>query len=61
MQLSALKLKGWEGGPNGPQRFKNRAYKSVYRLKTPKYRLNMDPNLKKLQTKYGLHLTKIQT
>ena len=38
-----------------------RAYKSVYGLKIPKYRLNTDPNLKKIQTKYGLHLTKIQT
>ena len=40
---------------------KIRAYKSVYRLKIPKYRLNTDPNLKKIQTKYSLHLTKIQT
>ena len=33
-----------------------RAYKRVYGLKIPKYRLNTDPNLKKIQTKYGLYL-----
>ena len=38
-----------------------RAYKSVYGLKIPKYRLNTDPNLKKIQTIYGLYLTRIQT
>ena len=39
----------------------SRAYKSVYGLKIPKYRLITDPNLKKIETKYGLHPTKIQT
>ena len=38
-----------------------RAYKSVYGLKILKYRLNTEPNLKKIQTKYGLHLSKINT
>ena len=33
----------------------------VYRLVFLKYRLNTDSNLKKLQTKYGLHTDKIQT
>jgi len=39
----------------------NRAYKSVYGLEIPKYRLITDPYLKKIQTKYGLYLTEIQT
>ena len=39
----------------------SRACKSFYGLEIPKYKLNTDPNLKKIQTKYGLHLTKIQT
>ena len=34
---------------------------SVYRLIILKYRLNTDSHLKKIQTVYGLHLTKIQT
>ena len=38
-----------------------RAYKSVYGLEIPKYRLITDPYLKKIQTKYGLYLTEIQT
>ena len=38
-----------------------RAYKSVYGLKDSKYRLNTDPNLKKIQTIYGLYFSKIQT
>ena len=39
----------------------SRAYKSVYGLEIPKYRLITDPYLKKIQTKYGLYLTEIQT
>ena len=41
--------------------FKCRAYESVYGLEIPKYRLITDPYLKKIQTKYGLYLTEIQT
>ena len=41
--------------------FLSQSIKSVYGLKIPKYRLNTYPNLKKIQTIYGLYLTKIQT
>ena len=64
-----LKKKIWGYPPFSPFKIKTsqkgpRAYNSVYGLKIPKYRLNTDPNLKKVQTVttvYSLYLTKIQT
>ena len=59
MQQKILRAGGRE------MKFKNvyisRAYKSAYGLEIPKYRLITDPYLKKIQTKYGLYLTEIQT